>query len=435
MRKKKSKVFCGLLVSVFLLISGCGDDLTVSVPVSEEEIVSIAQSAAETEADKTQQEEVAVTQEEAPATEESATEEPATEESATEGSSVQTEPPQESESVAEEETITITISAAGDCSLGNYFEQNYSNSFNQTYEQTGDPGYFFQNVKNIFEADDMTIVNLEGVLTRSEVREEGRTYNIKGDPSYVEILTAGSVEAVSMGNNHRMDYGTTGTKDTVAALEGAGIVYAYDDVIGIYEIKGIRIGYVSVNEVAWGTGCERFIKEGIAKLQEQEADLIIACCHWGIEKDNFIEEYQSTLGRICIDAGADLVLGHHPHVLQGIDIYNGKYIVYSLANFSFGANRNPTDKDTMIFQQTFTFVDGELQEDADACVIPCSVSSVKERNNYQPTPLTEEASANVIERLNQYSAPFGVSVAEDGSILYDMTVSEKVTPEEIIEEM
>jgi poly-gamma-glutamate synthesis protein (capsule biosynthesis protein) len=271
-------------------------------------------------------------------------------------------------------------------------------------------------VRDIFEADDMTIVNLEGVLTTSEEPEEGRTFNIKGDPSYVGILTAGNVEAVSMANNHRLDYGEAGTEDTVKVLEEAGIVYAYDKIVGMYEVKGINIGIVSVNEVAWGDKCGPLIESGIGLLKEQEADLIIACCHWGVEKEHYTEEYQNELGRICIDAGADLVLGHHPHVLQGIEEYQGKYIVYSLANFCFGANRNPSDKDTMIFQQTFTFADGVLQEDRQARVIPCSVSSVKERNNYQPTPLTGEDAERVINRLNTYSEAYGMVVGSDGNV-------------------
>ena len=279
-----------------------------------------------------------------------------------------------------------------------------------------DPGYFFENVRSIFEADDMTIVNLEGVFTNSDVRQEERTYNIKAEPHYVEILTAGDVETVSMGNNHRLDYGVSGSKDTVEALEGAGIVYAYDNIVGIYETKGIKIGYVSVNEVAWGLGCNKLISNGIAELKEQEADLIIACCHWGIEKDNYTEAYQNELGRFCIDEGADLVLGHHPHVLQGIEEYNGKYIVYSLANFSFGANRNPADKDTMIFQQIFTFVDGEKLDTKEARVIPCSVSSISQRNNFQPTPLEGEEAARVVERLNTYSKEYGVVIGEDGTL-------------------
>jgi len=401
MWKRKSILLAGLLAGVSWMLAGCGDDLSMVVPVigselSSSEVLGETESLQETES----MQETEVVEEEVP--QEDTEETQGIDKEGLEGSLP--------------EEVRITISAAGDCSLGNYFEQGYSNSFDQTYDTEGDPEYFLRNVKEIFAADDMTIVNLEGVLTESEVIETGRTFNIKGKPSYVEILTAGSVEAVSMGNNHRLDYGVVGSQDTTEVLEEAGIVYAYDDVIGMYEVKGIKIGYVSVNEVAWGFGCEKFIKEGIAKLQEQGADLILACCHWGVEKDNYIEEYQSTLGRICIDAGADLVLGHHPHVLQGIDMYNGKYIVYSLANFSFGANRNPADKDTMIFQQTFTFVDGEKQEETEARVIPCSVSSVKERNNYQPTPLEQEDAERVIGRLNTYSEEFGVVIEECGRI-------------------
>lgn len=313
--------------------------------------------------------------------------------------------------------VTITISAAGDCSLGNHQEQEYNSSFVQAYDQAEDAGYFFANVKDIFSADDFTIVNLEGVLTTSTNADTSRTYNIKGDPSYAGILTAGDVEAVSMANNHRLDFGTQGTKDTVDALEAEGILYAYDDIVCISEVKGIRIGYVSVNEIAWGKGTEGLVRDGIDKLKEEKVDLIIACCHWGTEKEYYPDDYQTQLGPKCIDMGADLVLGHHPHVLQGIEEYNGKYIVYSLGNFCFGANRNPADKDTMIFQQTFTFVDGQLQEDLDARIIPCSLSSVSSRNDFQPTPLEGEEASRVIGRLNEFSKEMGVAIEPDGTLV------------------
>lgn len=317
----------------------------------------------------------------------------------------------------EENVLTITISAAGDCSLGNHQDQEYAYSFRQAYDQAEDEGYFFANVRDIFESDDMTVVNFEGVLTFSEERDESRTYNIKGDPEYARLLTAGDVEAVSFANNHRLDYGTRGSDDTVAALEAEGILYAYDRNVTIYETeKGIRIGLVSVNEVAWGLGSEQLLAEGIGKLQAEGVDLILACCHWGIERDSYPTENQQYLGRKCIDLGADLVIGHHPHVLQGIEEYNGKFIIYSLANFCFGANRNPVDKDTMIFQQTFTFVDGVKQQDQQIQIIPCSVSSVRDRNNFQPTPVQGDDAARIIGRINTYSADYGVFFAEDGTL-------------------
>lgn len=313
--------------------------------------------------------------------------------------------------------VTITISAAGDVTLGTHQNQDYYYSFRQAYDQAEDKGYFFENVKDIFSSDDMTIVNLEGALTFSENMTEGLTYNIKGDPDYASLLNQGYIEAVSMGNNHRLDYGKEGSQDTVEAVKNAGIVYAYDENVGIFETKGIKIGYVSVNEVYWGAGVEKTMQSGIEKLQEEEADLILACCHWGTERENFPEPYQTDLGRKCIDWGADLVIGHHPHVLQGVDYYKGKYIIYSLGNFCFGANRNPEDKDTMIFQQTFTFAGGEKQEDTQVRIIPCFVSSVTTRNDFKPTPAEGEEAARIIGRINEFSKDYGVQFAEDGSVL------------------
>lgn len=315
---------------------------------------------------------------------------------------------------ASQEPVTITISAAGDASLGNHQEQEYYYSFRQAYDEAENPGYFMENVYDIFSADDMTVINFEGVLTFSNDMRPGQTYSIKGDPEYAQILTYGSVEAAAMGNNHRLDYKEQGSADTVKALEAEGIVWAFEENVGIYETKGVRIGFVSVNEVSQGAAVEKTIQEGIARLQEEGADIILACCHWGIERENYPEDYQKVLGRKCIDWGADLVIGHHPHVLQGIEEYKGKYIVYSLGNFCFGANRNPDDKDCMIFQQTFTFVNGEKQEDAPVKVIPCSVSSVSSRNDFKPTPAAGDEAKRIINRINEYSSAFGVQFDEEG---------------------
>lgn len=311
--------------------------------------------------------------------------------------------------------IHVTVSAAGDVTLGNYFDQGSWGTFRETYDKVQDPSYFFKNVYDIFSADDMTIVNLEGPLTLAEERREEQSYCISGDPEYVNILTAGSVEAVGMGNNHRMDYFQQGTKDTVEALDEVGISYAYDEYTGKYETsQGILIGFVSVNEVGQGSGVEKYIKEGIEALKEEGCDLILASCHWGTEREYYPEDYQKTLGRKCIDWGADLVIGHHPHVIQGIEEYEGKYIVYSLGNFCFGANRNPEDKDCLIVQQTFTFIDGEKQEESQLKVIPCSVSSVADRNDYKPTPAEGEEAGRILGRLNEYSLELGLQFGEDG---------------------
>ena len=339
---------------------------------------------------------------------------PASAEPSAEGSSVPAESVMSEEELPD--TVTITISAAGDVTLGTHQEQDYGYSFRQAYDQAENESYFFANVYDILSADDMTLVNLEGPLTLAEEAREGQVYSIKGDPEYVNILTAGSVEAVSMGNNHMMDYLQQGRDDTVQAVENAGIVYACEKITGIYEVKGIRIGMISVNEVSQGYLVEKTIQNAITELQGQDADLILVSCHWGVEREYSPEDYQKILGEKCIDWGADLVIGHHPHVLQGIDEYKGKYIIYSLGNFCFGANRNPADKDSMIFQQTFTFVDGEKQEDQEIRIIPCSVSSVPDRNNFQPTPAAGEEKTRIINRINEFSQEFGVRFDGDGCL-------------------
>ena len=317
--------------------------------------------------------------------------------------------------ILEPEIVEFTVSAAGDVTLGNAQVQGYEGTFREMYDKKRDPGYFLKNVKTIFEADDMTIVNFEGTLTFSDNRVE-KKFNMKGDPEYVSILTAGSVETVSLGNNHHMDYGQKGHDDTVAALEEAGISYAFDSQVGYYEAKGVKVGFVSVNEIYDGKRVETYLKDGITQLREEGMDLVIACCHWGIETHHDTTAYQQELGRKCIDWGADLVLGHHPHVLQGIECYNGKYIVYSLGNFCFGGNTNPGNKDSMIFQQTFTFVNGKKREDDNIRIIPCSVSSVKSRNDYQPTLAKRAEAERIITLINQYSREFKVAFDIDGRL-------------------
>ena len=197
-------------------------------------------------------------------------------------------------------------------------------------------------------------------------------------------------------------------------MKDEDIVYAYDGNVGIYETKGVRIGYVAVDEIGQGAGVEKYLQEGIAQLQEEEVNLILACCHWGIEREFYPEDYQKSLGRKCIDWGADLVIGCHPHVIQGIEEYQGKFIVYSLGNFCFGANRNPADKDCIIFQQTFTFLDGEKQEETEVRIIPCSVSSVNHINDYKPTPATGSDAERILGRVNEYSRDLGVQFDSDG---------------------
>ena len=200
--------------------------------------------------------------------------------------------------------------------------------------------YFFQNVKSIFDADDLTIVNMEGTLTEETARQD-KTYAFKGPAEYAQILTSGGVEAANLANNHSHDYGDKSYTDTIETIEAAGIVSFGYDRTAVMDVNGIKVGLVGTYELADGMGCEDEMIANIKAVEEQGAQIVIVSFHWGLERENYPTENQVNLAHSAIDNGADLVLGHHPHVLEGIEVYNGKNIVYSLGNFCFGAKQQP----------------------------------------------------------------------------------------------
>lgn len=312
------------------------------------------------------------------------------------------------------ESRTVTVSAVGDCTLGTDESFNTSTNFN-AYEAMNGTSYFFQNVRSILEADDATFANFEGTLT-TETARESKEYAFKGDPSYTQILTDGSIDVVTLANNHSSDYGAKSLTDTEEALDAAGIDYCIGDKIAVKEVNGIPTAFIGIYVLNDGMAREEQVKQTIAAAKQQGAKLVIVAFHWGTEKATEPDETQKSLAHTAIDCGADLVVGHHPHVLQAIEYYKGKYIAYSLGNFCFGGNSAPSDMDTMIFQQTFTIEKGEVQAAAAATVVPCSISSTAGYNNYQPTPTEGDASASVIDRLNTMSANYGVTVNGDGTV-------------------
>ena len=297
--------------------------------------------------------------------------------------------------------ISITISVVGDCTLGTDENFNYARSLNAYYEKNG-PAYFLKNVKNIFESDDLTIANLEGTFTDLKTRAD-KTYAFKGPAEFVKILTSSSIEAVTLANNHSRDYGMQSLTDTRNTLDSAGVIHFGYDVTKVVEVKGIKVGLVGIYELIDHTGRAQQVKDNIAKVKSEGADIVIVIFHWGIERDAAPNSHQTMLGRLAIDEGADLVCGHHPHVLQGIETYKGKNIVYSLGNFCFGGNSNPSDKDTMIFQQTFTVTKDGVKDDNVTNVIPCSLSSERNRNNYQPTPATGSEAERIMKKIKDRS--------------------------------
>ena len=195
--------------------------------------------------------------------------------------------------------VSLTLSVVGDCTLGTDETFDYDTSLNAYYENYG-ADYFLQNVKDIFSTDDLTIANFEGTLTDSDERED-KTFAFKAPASYASILTGGSVEAVNTANNHSHDYGEQSFDDTLAALDDAGIVHFGYDETAVMDVKGIKVGLVGIYELYDHLEREQQLKDNIAKVKADGAQLIVVIFHWGNETETVPDSNQTTLGRIAID--------------------------------------------------------------------------------------------------------------------------------------
>ena len=305
-------------------------------------------------------------------------------------------PPSEKTEPLEKEVRTITISCAGDCTLGSDEAFDGMTLSKEVEEQEENYGWFFQNVLPIFEKDDLTMVNLEGTLTTRGERQD-KTFAFRGDPAYVSILTAGSVEAVTLANNHSLDYGEVSLADTKETLDQVGVWWVENLHTRVEEVDGVKVGMIGLYDLNYSA--MDVLPKAMEQVKSQGAELIVVQAHWGIEGQSVPTARQKEVAYAAIDGGADLVIGHHPHVLQGLEEYKGKMIVYSLGNFCFGGNQNPTDKDSMIYQETFMVKDGKVLPESKWKVYPCSISSVDDRNNYQPTPLFGEAAEAIRKKI------------------------------------
>lgn len=279
------------------------------------------------------------------------------------------------------DTVTLALTFGGDCTFGRGHDFPYSGSFDEMYDKQG-AAYFFSGIPEFFD-DDLTMVNFEGTLTDSTVRAN-KTFTFKGRAAYADILKQGSVDVVSVANNHSMDYLQRGFDDTIRNLTPYVQVSGYER-MPILTVKGVRVGFAS--NVGWSFDAtqKRFIENAVQSLRERGADLVVFNYHWGIERSYHSDATQQAIGRYCIDQGADLVIGHHPHVVQEVETYKGKQIAYSLGNLVFGGNHNPAEKNCLIYRHNFTVDLNTRQTTASAYrAIPYKVSSVSYRNDYHP---------------------------------------------------
>lgn len=304
----------------------------------------------------------------------------------------------------EEVVRTITVTATGDCTFATDINASRELGFVSYAEKYG-TDWFFDKVRHIFEEDDLTIVNFEGTLSNRGERAI-KQFAFRGDPEYAKALSGSSVEAANLANNHSMDYGEVSLEDTKMYLDAEDILHCRGkDDVAITEINGIKVGLVGINYLNDVMRTE--LEEAIEKAKDGGAELIILSIHWGIEKATSPTKEQIEVAHKAIDMGVDLVIGTHPHVLEGFEKYKGRYICYSLGNFSFGGNNAPSDMDTAIFRQTFTFKGDNLSDDDNYEIIPCRISSADGYNNYQPIEAEGAKRERIISRLTQYTNNLG----------------------------
>jgi poly-gamma-glutamate synthesis protein (capsule biosynthesis protein) len=286
------------------------------------------------------------------------------------------------------------LSFVGDCTLGGQFG---GYTFTQTYNKKG-AAYFFSGVKKVFKNDDLTIANLECALTNSNSyipKGYSPAYYYKGKPGYTKILKKGSVEVVNLANNHTMDYGQSGYNDTTAALKKAKISYFDRTKVLVRKVNGIKIGFFGIAF----TDSRTIIKARIKTLKKKKVDVIICTMHDGPAVTTYTTTArQKNAAKIAIDSGADAVVGHHPHVLQNMTKYKGKIIAYSLGNFCYGGNMNPADKDTAILQLNITKKGKKITIKKE--VLPASLSSSTNKNDFRPRLLKGKAAQRVLKKLN-----------------------------------
>ena len=296
-----------------------------------------------------------------------------------------TEPPQEKSGVI--------LSLIGDCSIGDSIQYRGSETSYDTAIRKNGYEWPFSLVRDYLLGDDLTAANLEVVFTNRQNHTD-KLYNLCADPAHVQALTAGGIDMVNTVNNHCMDFWESGYLDTLRTLEQAGIRYfgsiypgreeGHDD-LGVADADGIRFGFVGFS-YPQDADVKR-IAARIQRLKEQEGcDIVIVSLHWGRETFMTPEPWQLTYAKQVIDAGADVIWGHHPHVIQPIQFYQGKPIFYSTGNFTFGT-MSKVDPSTGIFQLTYEKTDGGIQL-SELRVIPCETQGSPD---YRPFELTDPA--------------------------------------------
>ncbi len=306
------------------------------------------------------------------------------------------------ESIYEEDgSILITLTATGDFTVGGDSRKSSNIWDTELKKHDGDYQFAMQNIRDILMADDLTIVNFEGTLTESKHVPSSKKNNqflFSAPPEYVNMLTENGIEAVALENNHVMDHGEDVYIETQTHLSNAGVVWSGDGELGVIEVKGVQIAMLSYLCIDRYEQLWEAVPADIMAAKAQYP-LVIVNFHWGRELDYYPTDNQIKMGRLAVDSGADLVLGHHSHRIQPIEQYKGVYICYSLGNFCFAGNSKPSDMTSYLFQTRFRVREGENGQEISNegfIIIPIRISSRADKNDFIPTVITKESTIDSI---------------------------------------
>ena len=328
----------------------------------------------------------------------------------------------------------VSVLFGGDVTLGFHYEEYVDEQVKKGKPKDVMLAHGFAKVKAIAEKADLFVVNLECPFTESGDKVP-KNFNFKARPELVASLQSGSVDVVSLANNHLLDYGPSGLADTQATLDGAKIVHfgagqslAAARAPAIVTVKGVKIAFlgyfflgdrniepkeVIATESTPGVAghhsdlaaMRAWLVEDV-KAARTKADLVIPFFHWGREGKSSPEPYQIELAHLAIDTGAAAVVGSHPHVLQGIELYQGRPILYSLGNFVFGGNWDPRDKRTAMVRMEL-----DARGVRKTTVIPAFSDRFPEVP-IQPYPAEGEAAEAVLNHLGEISKQFKATLPQ-----------------------
>ena len=308
----------------------------------------------------------------------------------------------------------IIINAVGDVMLAGRWTKTIRNK-----------GYAvpFNAVRGELAIADVTIANLESPIARGGKEFTSKRFRFRAEPEVAAALKHSGINLVTLANNHSMDFGAEALTETLLHLKQAGIAWvgagenlAEARKMALSTIKGKKVAFLGYSltqpseffagkdRPGTAPGFEKIYVDDIRQARQQ-ADYVIVSFHWGTEGKSTIQAYQRTVAHKAIDAGADVIIGHHPHVLRGVEQYKNGLIFYSLGNFVF-ASKGITADTSMLVRLRFS--EGKRQAE----LLP--LDTLHRRVGFQPQLLSGDRAHDVIRHLNTLSKPFTTEIQNHG---------------------